>query len=660
MAREDVVNPKNAPSTSPTSQKSGTGRLSRILLATNGITWLAIVSTLMVFNCRGHVIASSFDCLFRTCRYELWETDDQGLDSVDRNFAKEEAQRLASLDGNILNVLQVAAKLLELWFFFIAGTLVYNLSMMFARQHDGLPLNYLDLHIKIAGAHQVPLRPDRLISDWLKDGSIWIPCRRVLDQLLSQFLRYQLLAMLPWDEQRLAAMEKPFLSGFYNLRGGPEDATGALLAADDGETYSESLRETYVTSIDVGFRKQGPALGLSGSCLWGNVSILSVANDMSVCCYTFSPQGHGFPLSDPHEGLSTKCIRVGHGWPDSRNDHAQFFIHRTNPLINNASETASIDFYSVSSSIFLNSTTRHCRVPVANPSNPPCDWNALFAEPPPSKHRITSMNQLVLEYGYWNNTQDQDTTRPTAESNFYSAMWCNSAPHLAFGTYEFDVTQRIVNETGDTRLAIDTDLERAEPLYIHPDWLLASWEVGHSETVSANMSNPAAVYVLEFLRDAATIQAKSRRTDKMSSLSVSDVHVVMMASVLTIIDYDELLLNDTTTVDKSLGPVLEDVLTSEMWVYNLSSRTRVLGFAVAAVGCVIAGLGVGLSLAPWPFTTQPDTLGLFREALAQHSKEALGHSSAERLGWLPYRIAPRGDTRMGKYSKGEEEERHAK
>jgi hypothetical protein len=239
-------------------------------------------------------------------------------------------------------------------------------------------------------------------------------------------------------------------------------------------------------------------------------------------------------------------------------------------------------------------------------------------------------------------------------------MWCNSASHLGFGTYEFGLAQRIVNATGDARLTVDTDLKTAEPLYIHPDWLLASWEVGHSETISVNMSNPAAVHVLEFLRNAATIQVRSPRVVKMSSLCVSNVHAIIMTGALTIIDYDELLLNDTALPDRRLGPVLENVLTSSMWVYDLSSRTRVLGFAVAAVGCVIVGFGVALSLAPWPFTTQPDTLSLFREALAQHSKEALGDSLFEGLGWLPYKIVPKRGTQKGEVTEEEEERGRAK
>lgn len=45
-------------------------------------------------------------------------------------------------DHNLLGALQLVAKTLEVWFMFVAGSLVYDLAMLLARNSDGLPLRY--------------------------------------------------------------------------------------------------------------------------------------------------------------------------------------------------------------------------------------------------------------------------------------------------------------------------------------------------------------------------------------------------------------------------------------------------------------------------------------------------------------------------------------
>ncbi|KAH6850469.1 hypothetical protein B0I37DRAFT_352944 [Chaetomium sp. MPI-CAGE-AT-0009] len=313
--------------------------------------------------------------------------------------------------------------------------------------------------------------------------------------------------------------------------------------------------------------------------------------------------------------------------------HAQFHIHETNPVTNETSDTASVDFYSVSRVVFLNSTTKDCWIPMADGhSNPSCDWDALFAESPPPEHRATSVNQQVVEYNYQCSSMARHGSQLNSDPHVYSAYWCNSAAHLAFGVYELAATRRLVNTTGDTRLTIDIEPETSEPVYVHPDWLLASWEVSHSGTVPADSYNSAATLLLSRLRRA--------NADGLTSVDICNIHAIVMISALTIIDYDEQLLNDVAPASRSTDRVLENFITSEMWVYNLSSRTRVLGFTVAVVACAIVGLSIALSFAPWPFTGQPTALGLFREGFTQHPPEKLAGLSVDEVGQLPYRFTP--------------------
>jgi hypothetical protein len=68
-----------------------------------------------------------------------------------------------------------------------------------------------------------------------------------------------------------------------------------------------------------------------------------------------------------------------------------------------------------------------------------------------------------------------------------------------------------------------------------------------------------------------------------------------------------------------------------MWVYNLSSRTRILGFSLAVIGCVIVELSTILSIALWPFTGQRGTLSLFSKGFTQHLAEILAAYRLKRL-----------------------------
>jgi hypothetical protein len=493
--------------------------------------------------------------------------------------------RLAAIDRNILNGLQFVAKILEIWFLFIAGTLVYNLSMLFARRQDGLPLQYLDLHEKLAGSVEflrppfwraplarqggkrfsrklyallaltvalyatstllgpaiaillLPVRErasiarlqsrqflrlhsehesglvrpsenysasyvgsqpatvirradiDQMTEEFVRNsghlypsarsskvkidiipsnqGLVWVPSRRVLDQLFSQFLRYHasIRANPNWSEAEVQ-------NGLHVLSREPSsehNATYESILYDDGELLKQPLCERYKTSLGIGFRRQGPAIGFLSSCCSGNVSVISVTNDALVRCYT--PSGaYDIPLSDPEEALETKCIRVGPGWPASRNHHAQVFLRGTEPPTDGATGGLSISVYSVS-----DATTRHCATPVANQPGSFCDWKALFAEPQAPKHRGFTGSQQLVKYGYESRPQSEDEPQSSPQPTVYSITRFSSDFHLAFGTYELDATQHLVNSTGFTALTVANDTSTTtEPLYIHPGWVFES------------------------------------------------------------------------------------------------------------------------------------------------------------------------------------------
>ena len=103
-----------------------------------GLLWLAPITTLLILNWKGHIIGASAWCPRGGC-----SADPFGNDAIQR------AQKLDKDDHNTNGALQFVAKALEVWFVFVASSLVYNVAMMFAAK-GGLPIGYLMAHLEFA------------------------------------------------------------------------------------------------------------------------------------------------------------------------------------------------------------------------------------------------------------------------------------------------------------------------------------------------------------------------------------------------------------------------------------------------------------------------------------------------------------------------------
>jgi hypothetical protein len=98
-----------------------------------GLAWIGPIIALLVLNFEGYVAGASVGCGVGNCDVSYLSRDNI-------------TQELDTKDHNILGTLQLVAKTLEVWFIFMAGDLVYNLSMLLAKKADGLPLRYLMTH----------------------------------------------------------------------------------------------------------------------------------------------------------------------------------------------------------------------------------------------------------------------------------------------------------------------------------------------------------------------------------------------------------------------------------------------------------------------------------------------------------------------------------
>lgn len=104
-----------------------------------GALWLAPITYLLYLNFSSYVIGPSAWCPRGHC-----SADPLATDAVGR------AQQFDKHDHNTLGALQFVAKVLELWFIFVACALLYNITMTLASKEHGLPVGLLTSPVEFA------------------------------------------------------------------------------------------------------------------------------------------------------------------------------------------------------------------------------------------------------------------------------------------------------------------------------------------------------------------------------------------------------------------------------------------------------------------------------------------------------------------------------
>lgn len=84
-----------------------------------------------------------------------------------------------------------------------------------------------------------------------------------------------------------------------------------------------------------------------------------------------------------------------------------------------------------------------------------------------------SLNQQITQYDY-------PHFDPRAGSGYYrtgtfTANWCYTAAYPGFGIYSLDMSPGNIEEGNDVQLAPNNISTATDPIYVHPDWTLATW-----------------------------------------------------------------------------------------------------------------------------------------------------------------------------------------
>ncbi|MCJ1475653.1 hypothetical protein MMC13_004316 [Lambiella insularis] len=110
----------------------------KIISTCFGVLWIAPISLLLVFNFTQYAPGASVWCPRGKCA--IWDLTG-GIDIGN-------AQRLKKIDHDALGALQFVAKALEVWFVFVATSLVYHVAMLYATGSSGLPLGHLMTYVE--------------------------------------------------------------------------------------------------------------------------------------------------------------------------------------------------------------------------------------------------------------------------------------------------------------------------------------------------------------------------------------------------------------------------------------------------------------------------------------------------------------------------------
>ncbi|KAL8851435.1 MAG: hypothetical protein Q9221_003614 [Calogaya cf. arnoldii] len=216
------------------------------------LLWIVPISILLWLNFSKRVIGASAWCPRGNCNAE-----------GNSENAIERAHKLDSHDHNVTGALQFVAKALEVWFFFVATSLVYDMGVMFAKRGRGLPVGYLLSHLEFGDIRYilnpllwtsplprkqgVPEKPARIIKLYL--FAITTAMLTILANLMGPSTAVLVLPTLQWiDTPRI--MHETFNRSAASQRPAGEDTFPDCSAQELQEGNYSCTVKTYGPSLD--------------------------------------------------------------------------------------------------------------------------------------------------------------------------------------------------------------------------------------------------------------------------------------------------------------------------------------------------------------------------------------------------------------------------
>ncbi|KAH0548287.1 hypothetical protein GP486_008011, partial [Trichoglossum hirsutum] len=595
-----------------------------------GFLWIVPATTLLVLNRRATIVGTSIGC--PRCRVDPLGGDIQ-----------EQLSRLSRDDHNALGALQVASKAFEVWFMFVAASLVYDVTMFLAeRRGQPIPLGFLTTYLEFGDLRYflttspwtTPLRSGTtFFRSWWSSLKLYGFLAFVVGTSLTANLMGpgSAVLILPTLQYRNTSYVRGPVFGELAMAGQPSDpsispnCSAAQLQAGNytclAHMYSRSLDGllTFAAAEFVQGQSDGAlSIGLS---LEQEVTVL-----FNTTCYGDDCTYYSVPsrriLRNMSSDYSLYYNQTGSGALDPVvNNSLQALFHRTGPsvmqqlscLLGNVSvfyvaENRTVRCYG--------STGTDTCIPVGRGWDLDTDASAFSL----GNTNVTAGDVTINIYSskasaalLWNATRchatdgscwnasfaSNDTGLPaTSIMEFYVPLLSNSNRTLhcwaqfqpSFSHYILDPS--VSNDINLVRVA-STESVNGSIRKVHPDWLLAAWSTRQGGTVDAH--SPAAQVMVDGITMAYQRQDLTQETSDELSYFIF-LQQLVSAQGMSLVDFS------TTAPPDRLGNTNPKPLTLESWIvvyvyaYGNDSRTAAMGLVVVFIGIVAALVRTGTAI----------------------------------------------------------------
>ncbi|KAH0542809.1 hypothetical protein FGG08_002857 [Glutinoglossum americanum] len=597
-----------------------------------GFLWIAPAVALLVLNHWGVILGASIGC--PSCRPR--NVDSQAV-----------LNRMYKDDHNVLGALQVASKAIEVWFMFVAASLVYDVTMFMAEKRGyPIPIGFLTTYLEFGDLRYfctpspwtTPVRTgSTLRNSWRSALKLYGFFAFVIAMSLTANLMGPGSAVLiiPTLQYRnVSHMDGPVFKGLA-MGNQPSNTnitsncTASWLGGGNYTCFTEpyaSGLDALLTDVVAGYTPESGFSSNTGLSVEQGVTLLFnlscypdiASNDWD--CGLYSAPNRQI-LREISTELSNYFFNSYYGKLEPPLDNAlQTAFHRTGPSV---AVNVTCDFSNLSVSTVAEDKAVRCYgifggdlcVPVGRG----WDHDNIRSSFSLGNANTTTGNVTIDSYFSEvaaNLTQGVGGCGATDESCWDSKFLTKTMPNIANVTvmefnnarlstpdriltcvswyypsvshYKMDPSGNDINLVRIVRSSQDT----TAPQKVHPDWLLAAWSTERDGTVAA--SSQAARVMISAI-ESAYVGAGEELFTEIDIFSI--LHQLVLAQSMSLVDYATAPLDPTTENAKPKPLTLDTWKVIYVYAYGNDSRTATMGAFVLCAGIVAALVRTGTAIA---------------------------------------------------------------
>lgn len=442
------------------------------------------------------------------------------------------------------------------------------------------------------------------------DNVFYAPNRQVLRNMTADLENFAEVTSDTRDDFSPDALRKhqdPVLRALV----GTNDTGFVPVGPDD--TF-EQLRDSLQTQL----QRSGPVVGASINFYQANSWTITKVTDNQfvLCSQGWSP----LAAADPNWN-GTKCLPVGKDWPDGRDQTVTGDYELTIPFLDvtddnndNSNVNITLQMFWANKAAYFNDTSgadianqlqsEGCLITAQDEEGSvrkgaDCDWTTFFNQEAPDNqypYILSNVHTILIEIAGLSTT------------NAVDRFVIEFSPSSTIADYVLD-TSPFTNAIRLVELVnADIDNNAAQPIYIHPAWLVAMFsgdvntnkayvDAFNATTPFMSLASTAAQEMAQTISDLATLFTGA--PDLFSHLQTGGAEAqyqyrsLFYISYLTTLHLCSMLsfniepMPQGPVAASDSGNVLYRRASITVWAYGIDSRTSVFGVVIAIMGAVV-------------------------------------------------------------------------